>query len=44
MLYIIDNMDRTYKSFVGISFDKEADDKIYASHTSKQYEIDEFKP
>ena len=33
MLYIIDNTERTYKSFVGTSFDKEADDKTSASHT-----------
>ena len=33
MLYITDNTQRTYKISVGTSFDKEADDKSYASHT-----------
>ena len=32
MLCIIDDRERTYKSFAGTSFDKEADDKTSASH------------
>ena len=33
MLCIIENTERTYKSFAGTSFDKEVDDKSSASHT-----------
>ena len=32
MLCIIDNIERTFKSSAGTSFDKEVDDKISASH------------